>query len=357
MAGVWTTADFREPVSVSCKHMKHSLVDVSIILVTYNGDELTRNCLKSLNETCGQEPQIIVVDNSPSETTQRIVEAYPNAVYVPSYGNPGFAGGNNRAMPFCSRDYILLLNNDTIVHSRESIEQLVAFLDDNPKCGVAQGSGRLSRAGNTLAGCGSFLTPIGFMWSPGFNKREDRDYNQTHPCFSVSGFFMMFRRSILNETGGFLFRSHFWCYYEEVDFCHRVWLSGNEVWYVKTIPIDHLCGATSCQFRHAEIMARYLKNILFSLSVNLSFWSRLMMLPICKALLVGHSCLHLLKCHIDVFKGDWKALIHTHNERLRIIAARRQVARMRKVSDREIFKIALRMPPVAEFINYFRANG
>lgn len=335
--------------------MNHTTKDVSIIIVTYNGDELTKNCLDSLAKTCGTDPQIIVVDNSPSDSTRRIVEFYTNAVYLPSPGNPGFAGGNNRALPYCDREYILFLNNDTVVHTRESIDQLIFFLDNNPRCGAAQGSGQLPREGNTLAGCGSFLTPIGFMWSPGFNQKEST-FDTTHPCYTVSGFFLMFRRSLLPNVGGFLFRSHFWCYYEETDLCHRIWLSGNEVWYVRTPPIAHICGATSDQFRHSDVMARYLKNVLFSLSANLSFWSRLRILPIYKALLIAHSFIHLLKGRVDTFKGDWHAIFMTRYERARIRAARRQTSKIRKVSDHAIFKTILRTPPLRDLARYFRGN-
>jgi GT2 family glycosyltransferase len=97
--------------------VKHTLKDVSIVIVTYKGDDLTQDCLESLSETCGTDPQIVVVDNSPSQSTRNIVAAHANAVYVASPGNPGFAGGNNRALQYCDRDYILLLNNDTIVHT------------------------------------------------------------------------------------------------------------------------------------------------------------------------------------------------------------------------------------------------
>ena len=336
--------------------MNHTIKDISIIIVTYKGDELTRNCLDSLAKTCGTDPQIVVVDNSPSKSTRQIVESYANTIYLPSPGNPGFAGGNNRALPYCDREYILFLNNDTIVHTRESIDQLVAFLDNNPRCGAAQGSGQLSRAGNTIAGCGSFLTPMGFLWSPGFNQ-ADNAFDTTHECFAVSGFFMLFRRSLLPKVGGFLFRSHFWCYYEEVDLCHRILLSGNEVWYVKTPPIDHLCGATSGMFRRSDIMTRYLKNLLFSLNANLSTLGRIRILSVCRALLIGHSILHLLKGHVAVFKSDWHAIVKTRYERSRIIAARRQINRIRKVSDAEVFKTALHAPPIMELLTYFRNNS
>lgn len=336
--------------------MKSTLKDVSIVIVTYKGDELTRNCIDSLAATCGDDPQIVVVDNSPSEATRLMVASYPNTTYVSSPGNPGFAGGNNRAMPECNRPYVLLLNNDTIVHTRESIERLVEFLDDHPKCGAAQGSGTL-KDGKRLAGCGSFLMPFGFMWSPGFAQAEEPTFDKTHPCFTVSGFFMMFRRSILPSVGGMLFRSHFWCYYEESDFCHRAWLAGHEVWYVKTPPITHLCGATASGFRRADIMSRYLRNVLFSLSANLSFWSRLYMLTACKVLLACHGAYHLAMGHAETAKADWHALASTRRNRIKIIAARRQVKKLRKASDRQLFKTIMRMPSFAHFAKYVISNA
>ena len=336
--------------------MKHTLRDVSIVIVTYKGDDLIRDCLASLSRTCGTQPQIVVVDNSPAETTRNIVAGYPNAIYVSSPGNPGFAGGNNRALKYCDREYILLLNNDTKVHTSDSICQLIDFLDDNPKCAVVQGSGRLSRAGNTIAGCGSFLMRTGFMWSPGFNCHVS-SYDRNHSCFSVSGFFMMLRRSIIPNVGGFLFRSHFWCYYEETDFCHRVWLSGNEVWYVQTPSIDHVCSATSSQFSHEDIMSRHLRNLLFSLSANLSWWNRLRILSVCKMMLACHSFVHLIKGNYKVFKSDWAAISMSKYDKKRLAVAKRQISRIRKVSDGQIFRHILTMPPFKEFLKYLLSNA
>ena len=67
--------------------MAGRLDDVSIIIVTYQGDGLTKNRLDSLAATCGTMPQVVVVDNSTSAATRQLVSGYENAVYVPSEGN------------------------------------------------------------------------------------------------------------------------------------------------------------------------------------------------------------------------------------------------------------------------------
>ncbi len=182
--------------------MKSTLKDVSIVIVTYKGDELTKQCLDSLTATCGDDPQIVVVDNSPSEVTRLMVASYSNTTYVSSPGKPGFAGGNNRAMPECNRPYVLLLNNDTIVHTRESIERLVEFLDEHPKCGAAQGTMVLpSKTGNKLCGCGSFLTPFGCMHYPGVNGCNAVEVDKPFRCFSGIDAFLIFGREII-DCGG-----------------------------------------------------------------------------------------------------------------------------------------------------------
>lgn len=328
--------------------MKSTLKDVSIVIVTYKGDELTKNCLDSLAATCEDDPQIVVVDNSPSEATRLMVASYPNTTYVSSPGNPGFAGGNNRAMPECNRPYVLLLNNDTIVHTRESIERLVEFLDEHPKCGAAQGTMILpDKTGDRLCGCGSFLSPFGFMHYPGINGYYAADIDKPFRCFSGIGAFLIFRRKIIHSVGDMLFRTHFWSYYEETDFCHRVWLSGSEVWYVPTPPINHLCGRTAGKFKHEEIMRRFLRNQLFSLSANLNFISRLLMIPSLSLVIVLHGISKMLKGDTTMFRSCLGALNDVVRDRKRILAARRQISRIRKTSDRHIFRFAMKLPSLA----------
>lgn len=326
--------------------MKKTLLDkVSILVVTYKGDRLLKDCLGSLAATCGIEPQVVVVDNSPSEDTRAIVAKYENTRYIPSPGNSGFAGGNNRGIPYCDREYLLLLNNDTVVCKRESIERLVEFLDNNPQCAVACGSTSIPTVSGELSGgCGVFLTPFGFLYAKGAFQKISLDPHVNSRCFFDSGAFMMIRRGIIKRVGGFLFRAHFWAYYEEAEFCHRVWLSGNEVWHVDTPPIDHLCGKTAGLFPRADIMRRYLRNELFSLSANLGFAARSAIVPMLYTVIACCAFVHLLRGNGEMASAYIKSLAAPFSERGRIIAARRQAKRIRKVSDLAIFRRIMRFP-------------
>lgn len=335
------------------------LDQVSIVIVTYKGDQVLSNCLESLALTCGEEPQIVVVDNSPSKSTKNLVDKYSNAMYVESPGNPGFAGGNNRAMPFCDRKYVLLLNNDTVVRSRSSIEILVDHIESHPECGVVQGSIILPNANGLAGGCGSFLTPFGFQYARGFAvPLETPGVNVAAHCFSAMGAFMMFPREIISIGGtgvGFLFYDHFKSYYEESDFCHRVWLSGKEVWYVPTEPIEHLCGYTAGKFKRVEIMRQYMRNSFFSLRVNLGLFARMTILPTYYCVMLVHALVHLLRKDKATFDADMEIFRDIFRMRKEVCEARKRVTRC--VSDWWIFQRTLRLPPVSYLTRAVSANA
>lgn len=335
-----------------------SLERVSIVIVTYRGDPVLLDCLESLAATCGTEPQIVVVDNSPSETTRELVGRFPNAEYVESPGNPGFAGGNNRAMPFCRRDLVLLLNNDTVVKSRRSIEALVEFMDSHPACAVAQGSIVLPKAGGVAGGCGSFLTPFGFQYARGFGIPLDTPgVNVPVRCFSVIGAFMMFPRRLLDAKDGvgFLFYDHFRSYYEESDFCHRAWLAGHEVWYVPTEPIEHLCGYTAGMFARTEIMRQHIRNSFFSLSVNLGPVGRATIIPAYCAVMALHGMVHLLRGDAVTFRADMGVFGDVFRLRGMIAEARKRVNR--RVSGWRVARNVLRFPSFSYLLRATRANA
>lgn len=251
------------------------LGDLSVIIVTWKGDNLLRDCLDSLARAVGIAPEVVVVDNAAEESTRRLVADYPNAVYVASPGNPGFAGGNNIGLERTTRDFILLLNNDTVIHA-DSFSPLIEFLEAHPKVGIVQGT--MNIPGFGLDDCGVEMTPFGIQRH--LHRGEPAETADLKPrrVFAAKGAMLLFRRTVLRDTG-FLFYDHFWSYYEETDFCHRARNAGWETWFVPTPPIDHLCGQTVGKFRNEDVWAQYFRNIIFSFWTNFGFFGRVFTLP------------------------------------------------------------------------------
>lgn len=79
--------------------------------------------------------------------------------YVPTVRNLGFAGGNNVGLKACTRDFVLLLNNDTVVHE-DSFSPLIDFLERHPKVGIVQGTMNVPALDLRAAGMGSAKTRL-----------------------------------------------------------------------------------------------------------------------------------------------------------------------------------------------------
>lgn len=333
--------------------MQTYLLHLSIIIVTYKGDNLLKQCLDSLVKACGSEPEIVVVDNSKSDATEDIVKAYANTKYIASETNLGFAGGNNLGLPFCTREYVLLLNNDTIIY-QDSFSPVIDYMEKNPKVAVAGGTMRLAKQGDVLDECGIFISRLnGCLIPPSLYAPSDIKL-KAGPVFAIKGAFLIFKKAILDELDGILFYDHFKSYYEDIDFCHRVWLAGYEVHFVPTPYIDHLQSQTAKRINDYIIGAQMFANCDFSLRVNLrSIYCRLyighrIFLTIIKMItwLNGNKTLHKQIC------GYKKINKARKNE---MLSGRKQIQKTRKISDSDLLiKVGIN-PPLRYY--YYTLKG
>lgn len=91
---------------------------VSILIVNYNGKQLTRRCLTSLEHLKYPKSkyEVIVVDNNSHDlSVEMIREEFPWVTVVPMNENSGFSKGNNIAAQHAKGKYLVFLNNDTEV--------------------------------------------------------------------------------------------------------------------------------------------------------------------------------------------------------------------------------------------------
>ena len=91
-------------------------IQISVVILNFNGKQFLDDCLTSVLREAGPEVEVILVDNASSDgSVQHVKSSYPRVQIVESQVNLGFAGGNNLGVARAQGDYVVLLNNDTVV--------------------------------------------------------------------------------------------------------------------------------------------------------------------------------------------------------------------------------------------------
>ncbi len=115
------------------QHIQGIFPKVSVVLITYNNLNYTKICIDSiLAKTAYPNYELIIVDNKSQDDTpsylQDLQKRHDHIRIILNDDNLGFAAGNNVGMKNASGDYIILLNNDTLV-TRGWITGLIKHLD------------------------------------------------------------------------------------------------------------------------------------------------------------------------------------------------------------------------------------
>ncbi len=113
---------------------------VSIVIVTFGNLEYTKNCLESIFKYSRYPNyELIIIDNNSSDSTpaylQEISDIFPNIKIILNQDNKGFAKANNQGIKIAEGEYIILLNNDTIV-TNDWIWGMVYHMETNPDIGL-----------------------------------------------------------------------------------------------------------------------------------------------------------------------------------------------------------------------------
>src|ERR1700755_599145 len=113
------------------------MLDLSIIIVNWNGKALLTKCLQCVESTVKKITyETYVVDNASTDGSQDMVrQNFPNVKLIANTDNVGFATANNQAMKVAEGRYILLLNSDAFV-KENTLDYMVKFMDEHPEAGM-----------------------------------------------------------------------------------------------------------------------------------------------------------------------------------------------------------------------------
>ena len=234
-------------------------------------------------------------------------------------------------------------------------------MGSHPKCGMAQGTILVRNWKDgpewLLDGCGGMLTPFGTLTTPGWLEPPSAPVaGAARRCFSPSGAMLLLRRAAIEDVGR-LFYDFFHTYYEEVDFCHRAWLAGWEVWYVPTPLIDHAHGATMSRFYTREdILRKFYRNIRFSFRTCFGVRGRWTVVPVFELACFAQSVLQLVRGKGVAWRAHRWAKRELRAMKKEIAEARAVVQSGRTMSDTGLFRKVMIHLSLRDLVAMARGN-
>lgn len=246
------------------------MVDLSVIIVSFNTKEITAQCIESLLKALGKTPEIsaeiIVVDNNSEDGSTEVIKQYP-VVPINLNANIGFGGANNKALAVARGKYTLFLNSD-VLHNDINYGDILHYLDVHREVGaltvkVVLDETRIDPASHrgfpTLWRSFTYFSKLEqtFGGVPGLRKLVggyhllDKDLNTVHEIESPSGAFFLSPTALLKELGGF--DRDFFMYGEDLDLAFRIVEKGYKIIYYPKYTVTHLKYSSGIKKKDAVI--------------------------------------------------------------------------------------------------------
>ena len=241
-------------------------VQVSLIVLNWNGRRFLEPCLSSLFGQTFLDFEIVLVDNGSNDGSVEFLETQFNPYLTPDSKpsfklvklthNTGFAGGNLAGLAVCNpaSRYIATLNNDTIA-APGWLEKLVAALDAQMSavvttswaaaCGPMLFTSSQSDGVPTIAAAGIEIYRNGLAMDGKVGQPLDERETATREVFGPCAGAALYNRRALDEVG--FFDPAFFAYLEDADLAWRLRLAGWHTLYVPQAQVWHEYSGTSGQ--------------------------------------------------------------------------------------------------------------
>ncbi|NGP75928.1 glycosyltransferase family 2 protein [Balneolaceae bacterium YR4-1] len=256
----------------------------SLVIITWNQIEKLKKCLISLEEKVDfTNGELIIIDNNSTDDTLKWVQNYNgiNLKLIKNKTNQGVARARNQGVKRSDGNYIIFLDDDTIIHN-DIFQDAFNYLEDHPNIGLL-GPRLLFENGDVQPSARPFPTLKGILGRglPQFTPssfREDylNKYLNVETPVTVDwvlGACQIIREKVFDEVG--LLDTSYFFGYEDIDFCRRLKNSGWEVCYHPGFQLTHCYQRKSAgklfskmKFYHLLSILKYFKKFGFKSSDN-----------------------------------------------------------------------------------------
>lgn len=238
------------------------MCDVAVIVVNYKMKAEIGRCFASLFADLAYDTlsvRVVVVDNASGDGVEEFLrDKFPSVACIAQAANNGFGAAQNAGIRSVEAKYYFVLNPDTYFFpGGRLVRRMFDYMEAHPKIGII-GPRIIYPDGSLQYSCYRFPS----FWQPLFSRThfgergrgkrandwalmKDFDHQRTRPVDWVMGSAMFVRGAAIKQVG--LFDERFWMYYEDSDWCRRMWEEGWPVYYVHDMLLEHAHGRGSAK--------------------------------------------------------------------------------------------------------------
>ncbi len=231
---------------------------VSIVIPVYNEFDYTYQCIQSIIDNVKNVSyEIIIGDDESTDTTKKIHKIIQNVKVNKNTTDHGFLMNCNRAAKLASGQYLVFLNNDTVV-KENWLESLVQLIESDEKVGLV--GSKLVYPDGRLQEAGGIIWRDASGWNYGREQNPDMpEYNYVRECDYISGASIMISKALWEEIGGFDERFKP-AYCEDSDLAFEVRKRGLKVLYQPQSVVVHFEGVSNGTDLNAGLKKYQLEN-------------------------------------------------------------------------------------------------
>lgn len=233
-------------------------MDVSVIIVNYNTQKLTQQCVDSIfAKTSGLEFEVILIDNGSTDGSRACFSADERITYIYSEENLGFGKANNLGAWNAQGDYLFFLNSDTYLvnnaigiffdYARSTRASKIGFIGTL----LRDAEGNINGYGDSFPSIWKSIKTA--LHIPSTRKMPEDGIKMPFDVDYVVGADMFVSKKVFDEVGGF--DEAFFMYYEESDLQYRSYKKGYRNVIIGNPQIVHLEGGSQQQrVSHQKLM-------------------------------------------------------------------------------------------------------
>ncbi len=217
---------------------------IDIVIPNYNGELFLKNCINSILSTdnIGYVDKIIIIDNNSQDKSLDSVNSSNAPIIIEKNNeNYGFAKAVNQGIKMSTNEYILLLNNDTIVEDGFIHSLIECIRSSNEIFSVSSKMLQYHNL-NLIDDAGDFYNILGWARKRGDGKSSNL-LTEKKNIFSACAGAALYNRKVFDEIG--YFDENFFAYLEDIDIGYRAQIFGYKNIYCPNAIVHHIGSGTS----------------------------------------------------------------------------------------------------------------